>query len=281
MPLAMFDQKRVSMNSRASLLFALAFTAFPGVVLAQFVDTFSTIDPAWVFNRYAPAGFTSVIVNGDSRLQLTIDQSGSTANRGPTFVDPLFNTQGDQRPGGITGLWTLSAQVYVSSAFDTTTGPLVQSDLWGHTGTTSAGGAYMILGFTNSSPTHTLDAAAGDRSFRFQAFDPYTGPNGTWIDLGLPAGFVFDSWHMLSGTSTGTSFEYRIDGVLVQTIATTAGNDLLSAMIQGYNFSQAGSYSVYWDNVTASAIPEPATYAALAGLAALGLTCWRRRRTGN
>ena len=30
--------------------------------------------------------------------------------------------------------------------------------------------------------------------------------------------------------------------------------------------------------VTATAIPEPATYAMLAGLAALGLAAWRRRK---
>lgn len=32
------------------------------------------------------------------------------------------------------------------------------------------------------------------------------------------------------------------------------------------------------DNFTVSAIPEPSTYAALAGLGALGLACWRRRQ---
>jgi hypothetical protein len=33
-----------------------------------------------------------------------------------------------------------------------------------------------------------------------------------------------------------------------------------------------------FDNLTVSAVPEPSTYAALAGLSALGLVCWRRRR---
>ena len=260
------------------LFVVLSLAAFPGAAVAQFTDTFDTIDPAWVTNRYPPAGFASVSFLGDNRLQLTIGQTGSTANRPLQYSDPFYNTQGRQRDGGITGLWTLSAQVYVSSAFDTTTGPLVRSALWGHSGTTPEGGAYMILGFTNASPTDPLNPAATDRAFRFRIFDANFGD---WIDLGVPTGFAFDTWHMLTGTSTGTSFEYRIDGALVGTIATTAGSDLLSAMVQGYNFGQAGSYSVYWDNVTVSAVPEPAASALFAALAALGLAGWRRRRAAR
>jgi hypothetical protein len=189
-----------------------------------------------------------------------------------------------QRPGGITGPWTLSAQVYISASFALTgtADPLVSGELWGHTGTTPAGGDYMILGFSNASPTEeaapsgVFTPGAADRAFHFRAFD---GDTGNWTNLGVPSGFVFDTWHLLSGTSTGTAFEYRIDGVLLFTDPTGAGNDLLSAMIQGYNFGQPGSYAVLWDNAAASAVPEPATCAVTAALAALGFTVWRRRAT--
>lgn len=258
------------MKRISKLLTVLALAAFPCAALAQFTDTFSTIDPAWVPNRYDPAGFESVTYLGDSRLRLTIAP--------PSLSDPFYNIQGRQRPGGITGEWTLSAQVYVSSDFNTTTGPLVRTALWGHSGTTDAGGAYMILGFTNASPTDALNPAADNRAFRFRVFDVNFGD---WIDLGVPAGFVFDTWHMLSGTSTGTDFEYRIDGVLVKTLPTADGADLLSAMVQGYNFGQAASYSVYWDNVTATAIPEPATTALIAAVAAFGVAFWLRRRAAG
>ncbi len=262
-------------SSPLTLGAVLALAALPGAALAQFTDPFNSIDPAWVKNRYDPAVFGTASFLGDNRLILTIDQSGSTANRDVTFSDSFYNIQGRERAGGISGPWNLSAQVYVASSFNTGTGPLVQADLWGHTGTDPDGGAYLELGFTNASPTTPLNPAAGDRSFRFQALDIHTG---NWINLGLPVGFTFDAWHTLAGTSTGSGFEYFIDGALMLSTSTTQSNDLLSAMIQGYNFGEAGSYSVHWDNVTASAVPEPATTALIAALVIFGLVNWRRRR---
>jgi hypothetical protein len=263
------------MKSPRLLLLALALTAPAGSAFAQFTDPFDTISSAWTANRYAPAGFASVVFDGGHRLRLTLDATGAAANRPPAFSSSFYDIQGMQRPGNLTGPWSLSAQVFVSSAFNTTTGLLAASELWGHTGTTPSGGDYLIFGFTNASPTNPLNAGASDRSFRFQAFDSTTD---TWLDLGLPSGFVFDTWHTLTGTSTGSVFEYRLDGALVHTRATVAGADLLSAMVQGYNFGEAAGYSVHWDNVTASAIPEPATTTLLVAAAGLAFAAWRHRR---
>jgi hypothetical protein len=41
------------------------------------------------------------------------------------------------------------------------------------------------------------------------------------------------------------------------------------------------SGSMFADNFSVSAIPEPSTYAAMAGAAALGLAFWRRRKSRN
>ena len=134
----------------------------------------------------------------------------------------------------------------------------------------------MTLGFTNASPTNAYDPSAPDRAFRFQA---WSATGNQWIDLGVPVGFQFDAWHVLSGTATGSAFEYRIDDTLVYTYATAAGDadDLLSVMIQGYNFNADGSYAVHWDNVTVSAIPEPGVAALVVAVGALGLALARRR----
>jgi hypothetical protein len=251
----------------------------PGLAFAQFVDTFDTIDPAWVVDRYAPAGFQSVSFLGDNRLQITIDQTGSALNRpAPTYAASFFNTQGEARPGDILGDWTLSAEVYVSSAFDTTSGQLVQSDLMAHTGTTSTDGDYATIGFTNASPTDPLNPAAPDRSFAFQVFDSNTA---NWIVLSLPAGFTFDAWYTLSIIATGTDFQYATDGNPVLTEPTISGDNLQTAFIESYNFGQTdaggqNSYSVYWDNAIAT-VPEPADFALATGLATLALV-WAQSR---
>ncbi|MDI1251186.1 MAG: hypothetical protein PSV13_20150 [Lacunisphaera sp.] len=261
------------MKTKLSGLLALA--ALPIAALAQFADTFTTLDPAWIPNRYDPAGFESVVFDGDNRLRLTIDEADSAANRPALFSNAFYDIQGRQHPGGVTGRWSISAEVYVASAVNTATGQIVGAELWGHSGPTPTGGDYLTLGFTNASPTDAYDINAADRTFRFQAYDATLG---NWVDLGVPGGFLFDTWHTLSGVSTGATFAYYIDGNLVYTKATAAGDDLESVIVQGANYGATGSYAVYWDNVTASAIPEPAAVALLAAVAALGLVIWHRRQ---
>jgi len=62
---------------KTTLSSLLAITALPIAAWAQFTDTFSTLAPAWTANRYDPAGFESVVFDGDSRLRLTIDGADS------------------------------------------------------------------------------------------------------------------------------------------------------------------------------------------------------------
>lgn len=267
---------------------SLALVLLPFAVHAQFADTFDTLNPAWTTDRYAPAAFQTVSFDGDNRLQITIDQTGSTANRpAPTYSSSFFNTQGDQRPGDITGAWSYSAELYVSSAFDTTTGQLIGTSLWAHTGTTPTGGAYGIFGITNASPTDPLNPNAADRSFRFQVYDGTIADPTSWFDVGVPAGFNFDAWHTLGISSTGATIEFLLDGVLVYTNPDAAGANLQTAFIEAYNFGQTdinglNNYSAYWDNAVANAIiPEPTTCALVIGLAALGLVWTQRRQFGR
>jgi hypothetical protein len=263
---------------------ALVLVLFPCIARAQWVDPFDTVSPAWVTDRYAPAGFQSVSFDGDNRLQITIDQTGSSVNRpAPTYTAPFFNTQGDQRPVDIVGGWSLSAQVYVSSAFDTTTGQLVQTNLWAETGTNSANNAYAIMGFTNASPTDPLNPDASDRAFTFDIFNGTVADPTSWFDVGMPAGFAFNAWHTLEETYTGAAFEYLLDGVVVDTVPSANGEDLQTASLEAYNFGQTdanglNNYSVDWDNAIAAAvIPEPGSFALALGLASLALV-WTQRR---
>lgn len=99
---------------------------------------------------------------------------------------------------------------------------------------------------------YSLDGGATyvDNTF----FNPNTAFSGTYGD-DVHAG----SWY-----STPTNgYSFRILGV-------NTGTDVLDG-----NSLFADSFSV---TAGATAIPEPSTYAAFAGLGALGLACWRRRQ---
>jgi hypothetical protein len=246
---------------------------------AQFVDTFDSINPAWTTDRFEPAGFQSVSFLGDNRLQITVDSAD--------FAGPnsFYDTEGRQRPSGLLSpVWTVSADLYVGANFVPTTGSaLMRTDLWtrDNNGTESLA-QYPILGLTNASPTDALNADALDRSLRFRAWDE-DSVNG-WVDLTVPGGITTDAWHNLAITSTGSAFEFRVDGNLLYTDSTysdVGAEKLQTVFLEAYNFGQLAndetiSYNVYWDNL--QAIPEPGTYAAVLGIISLGIVAFRRRR---
>ncbi len=64
--------------------------------------------------------------------------------------------------------------------------------------------------------------------------------------------------------------------------AGTATSGFFFDVFGNSNFADAiTSGSMFADNFSVSAIPEPSTYAAMAGAAALGLAFWRRRKSRN
>jgi hypothetical protein len=116
--------------------------------------------------------------------------------------------------------------------------------------------------------------------------------------LGMPSAITSGAG-LLATSSTYSTGSYSFGGGVVlapntyywvytstaQQVGLTIGN----TYTDGFYYSSAGSGVNYTMNVggtdaafavTASAIPEPSTYAALAGLGALGLAAWRRRSLG-
>ncbi len=254
----------------------LALLGATAPALAQWTDSFDTADSAWIVDRYAPDGFGTVSFGGDNRLQITVSTADNATNRPAAFSSSFYNTQGRRYDlSGYSAPWTLSAQAYLDSAFNTTTGTLARSDLWARdTNPVENQAFYPIFGFTNASPTDGFNPAAADRSFRLRAFDSSFG----WRDLDLPAGLSFDAWHTFSISATGSTYEYLFDDVLLYTqpaYSDPGADGLKSAYIQAYNFGGSG-YSVLWDNV--SAIPEPGTYAIWFGGTTLLVVLIRKRR---
>jgi hypothetical protein len=81
-------------------------------------------------------------------------------------------------------------------------------------------------------------------------------------------------------TFTSVSFSYLVPGSLDINFASVAANEMNiygSIILEGEPVADPGQWLSVQD-VTGSAIPEPSTYAAIFGAAALGFAAWRRRR---
>ncbi len=255
--------KTVTCLTTACLIGASALS----VQAAGFTDTFDSIHPDWATDRYDPAGFNSVFFDGDNRLQITIDDADSSANRPPSFSGTFYNTQGKKRDVAVGTTWTVSGDVYISS--DMVSGNNIRrTDLWTRDSNEESSAHYPIFGVVRNDDSDPFNPNAASLTSRWRIWDGQVG----WVELAAP---VTEGWHNLEIIADGTTFVYKLNGSMVHTdlTASSAGfEDLSTVYVQAYNFGDS-DYSVYWDNI--SAVPEP-TSLALLGLT--GLAVVRRRR---
>lgn len=260
-----------------ALAFGLAFGAIMSAQAAGFTDTFDSINPAWVTDRYEPNAFVSENFMGDNRLKIGIGQAQAFQNRPAAFQSTFYNTQGRQQSAALNSPWEVKGDVFIGD--DYLSGEnLRRTDLWARDNNTDENDAvYAIFGVMRNDNADPFNPTAGGLNTRWRVWDADTA-NG-WVDL---AAAVTGGWHNLAILATGTSYEYRLDGALVYTDLTgsEAGFEgLQTVFLEAYSFGDAThagqSYSAYWDNVSAQPVPEPATMAAL-GLGALAML--RRRR---
>jgi hypothetical protein len=115
----------------------------------------------------------------------------------------------------------------------------------------------LAPGFDTSDVLLKLDYNGGTNTFT----SGYSVDGGnTFLNYGTGAPGSTSGWFV----TPSTGFGLEVYGALY-------GNGTLTGPI-------AMSGQMYADNLSVSAIPEPSTYAAFAGLGALGLAFWRRRQ---
>jgi autotransporter-associated beta strand protein len=134
-------------------------------------------------------------------------------------------------------------------------------------------GASLVGAFAASaSGTTTVTANLSDGNFSTIAFGTFNKNNGT-LNLVLSNVTADYSGTVFSGTFGTSSY----DKVSVSGTALDKVGSVFSATIAGVTYSYDDSQNSL--TITgASAIPEPSTYAALAGLGILGFAVYRRRR---
>jgi hypothetical protein len=80
------------------------------------------------------------------------------------------------------------------------------------------------------------------------------------------------------GSTFLTGATYDLDGAEAGNNAATSGMSV-ELLVSSYNTGTGiAAGQVYFDNLGVTAVPEPSTYAALAGWGVLGFAVWRRRR---
>jgi len=223
------------------------------------VLTVNAVDGDWYVDRYAPAGFTSVNFDGDNRLKLSIDASDGVDGRPSSFSSSFYNTQG--RAFATPGATKISIDMYVPA--DWATSGRRMGALWAVDNDGS--------GLTNRYPIVEFSGAGS--TVGFNAW----GADDAWHELGLPTGFVYNSWNTLTLELTASQVILSV-GDLTYTDSNNGATELGAVILQGYNSytDNAGvTYDVYFDNL--SAVPEPTTFA-LGGLSLALLVVSRRRR---
>jgi len=113
--------------------------------------------------------------------------------------------------------------------------------------------------------------------------DGISGDGFKWVGSDTSTGgiagilFNFDP----TAATTWEHFDIDVTSAVDLYLTETPSTDFSIAFQNWVGGSGGGAQDIYLDNLTltaTSAVPEPSTYAALAGLGALGLALWRRRR---
>ena len=189
----------------------------------------------------------------------------------------LWNSDGNSASSLVTSLSYTSSWVMTMSTTNT---------LGGLTGSEFATVGIQVFNDNNSYSALMLSATSSGNFIRsegngFTAVNTATADN-TDVTLRL-------TW---DATAQTLGAAYSLDGSSFTSVATflpvSQWDNSTNGVANGFNFGVFGNSnttaaisvgSVYADNFAVSAIPEPSTYAALAGLGALGLAFWRRRRS--
>jgi hypothetical protein len=225
----------------------------------------------WSVNQNGASGGTFVEIN--NRLEFQGQQNSTT----PGFRLLGWNGGADVATAYTTP-WVFSADLGLTH---TTNGGFVQHGLEARGLPTTIGlGSFYLNVYRNDSVTQIGSV--------YTVYDgtssPFTQLNTHALGSGNIALNARIAWDPDSDVFTAS---YSLDaGATFTTLATfdtttwTASpsggfyTNLVARASLGENVASGG---MYFDNVAVSAIPEPSTYAALAGLGALGLALWRRR----
>jgi hypothetical protein len=121
-------------------------------------------------------------------------------------------------------------------------------------------------------------ASAAGAQIAFRWSEAATGYTGIiYYDIAT-AGSIADQWTLKGGDGSGSDFNANNVDITDLTVDGNGATLLGNAVLIGVEFGGQNAFGSPSFNLVAVAVPEPSTYAALAGLCALGAVMVRRRR---
>ena len=212
----------------------------------------------WYTDRYAPAGFDSgVAFDGRQVLEVDIGAADGASNRPGAYSSAFYNTQG-RKLDLADGATAMSIDLYIDNAWASENRRV--AGFWG----TAFDGADALTSY----PIISFHGSDG-----FQGWD---GAN--YVNFGVPTGFAYGTWATLNISLQGVNWLYQVgDASLL--VSADGSAKLGNVILQGYNTQQGVDYSIRWDNLTTSAVPEPAAWALMITGFGLSGVMLRRRRT--
>jgi nitrous oxidase accessory protein NosD len=198
----------------------------------------------WYVDRHEPQIFAAQSSAPDATpntLHHGIDASDGQATA-------FYNTQG-RKHDLIDGTQAIQIDLFVDGSWSSTGRRM--AGMWGTAfDAGNAVSAYPIIEFTSDGGTP-----------RFRGWESGTG---TWVDIGLPSGFVYNNWVTLrTQLLPSGEFLYTVvtaQGTLQYTTTTSSGDgsvDILNVILQGHNTTAGVTYDIYWDNFRSSTILTP------------------------
>ncbi|OYU99485.1 MAG: autotransporter, partial [Verrucomicrobiales bacterium VVV1] len=192
--------------------------------------------------------------------------------------------------------WTLTGPSTYTGSTAVNAGTLLVNGSLANTAVSVAsnatlGGSGSIAGLTTFNSGAHLDPGNSPGTLTFTGGLTLTGGSILDFELGSTSDLIRVSGGTLSGPLSGlvtlnlsnsggfTAGTYTLfDFTSAATSSFDIGDFTFGTTLPGYTYALAFAGSTLALTATASAIPEPSTYAALAGALVLGLALYRRRR---
>lgn len=190
----------------------------------------------WYTDRYAPNGFIGgVNYLGNKRLKHSIAVADGLNNRPLGYQFPFYNTQG-RKYDLANGTQYMEIYLYVPSSWSTTGRRM--AGFWGT--------AFDVNGDVSGFPI--IEFSSDGANPRFRGWNDVNG----WVDMGLPAGFSYNSWIKLQiELQSSGEFLYRVGNLQLTTTTLSAYGSLQigNVILQGHNTLEGVDYDIYWDDL--------------------------------